>query len=467
MGFDEVLAICLDALDGGQGVAELLRRYPNYAEELKPLLDAAVWFGGQAAALEPRAGFVKASRARLVQQIASPPAVTATSWLGRMSASLGSSWRIALQAAVVLVMLVCLVVGSTGIAYASQNALPGDALYPVKLGLEQVELLVTLDPQADLRLHMQFSQLRIVEMQRLLALGRYEDLAIASANYRYHIRQALSLLRMLAAQDAAHAQASALEVEVALTAQADTLGMLADIAPEAARAELEAAEQAARDGAQEAHEIGGDSETPQPTVVTGEEEEPQATETPTAAVTATNASFSVVTLTPTPEPSLTPTPTATSTQTRTPTPTPTRTPTRTPVGATTRTATATVKPSVTPTPKASQIAVPTATRTPKPTPTRTSQPTPTATIQPTPTRTGQPTPTRTTQPTPTRTGQPTPTRTSQPTPTRTTEPSPTATLPPVTPTATNIAPTPTRTPRPTQPLPPTDTPVPYPYPSPN
>ena len=447
MGFDEVLANCLDALEGGQGLAEVLARYPEHAAELEPLLEAAVWFGGQAAAVAPRPGFVAASRARLVQQVAAPPAASG-SWLAMAWRGLGSSWRIALQLGVVFVMLACLVLGSSGVAFASQNALPGDALYPVKLGLEQVELLVTLDPEEDLRLHLQFSQLRIAEMQRLLALGRYEDLAIATANYRYHVDQALALLEMLAAQNPAQAQSLAQEVEVVLTAQALHLGVLANIAPEAARAELEAARQAAQDGAQQAQAIGEGVEIPLPTDATGVGELPQATETPTTPPTATVASFAMSTDTPTPEPSLTPTPTLA----RTPTPTPTRTPTSAPV----RTATATAK--------ASKTTAPTATRTPQPTSTRTGQPTPTRTSQPTPTRTGQPTPTQTVQPTPTRTGQPTPTRTTQPTST--------ATLPPATPTVTDIPPTstiappPTRTPKPTPTPRPTETAAPTPYPGP-
>src|SRR3990172_783049 len=105
MGFDEVLASCLDALDGGQGVDELLRRYPEHAQELKPLLEAAAWFGGQVAALAPRPGFIAASRSRLEKQIAAQP--VATSKWGQFFAGLGSGWRMALQAAVVVVLLAC------------------------------------------------------------------------------------------------------------------------------------------------------------------------------------------------------------------------------------------------------------------------------------------------------------------------------------------------------------------------
>lgn len=428
MSFDDVLAVCLDALDGGQGVAELLARYPEHALELEPLLESAVWFGGQAAVVAPRPGFVKASRARLVEKIAAPPAATGI-W-SQLFASLGSGWRMALQAAVVIVMLACLVVGSSGIAYASQDALPGDALYPVKLGLEQVELWLTLDPQAELRLHLQFSQLRITEMQKLLALGRYDDLGIATANYQYHLSQALRLLEMLVAQYPALAQSLTLEVVSALNAQADTLAVLAIIAPQEAQAELEAAEQAAREGVQQANEIGQAPATPLPTDVTGGEMEPEASLTPTAPPTATVASFVMPSATPTPTLTLTPTPSQTATQTRTPTPS------RTPQ----QSATATLRPNLTQTARPSGTAAPTSTRTAQPTPTRTGQPTQTATIPPTATRTSQPTPT--------------------------------ATMPPVTPTATDIPPTstippsPTRTPKPIPTREPTNTPEPSPYPGP-
>ena len=87
MGFDDALAICLDALDGGEGIGELLSRFPEHAEELKPLLEAAAWFGGQAAALEPRPGFIAASRKRLEGQIAASPAASTATGCSRHSAA--------------------------------------------------------------------------------------------------------------------------------------------------------------------------------------------------------------------------------------------------------------------------------------------------------------------------------------------------------------------------------------------
>jgi hypothetical protein len=44
------------------------------------------------------------------------------------------------RVAVALVILVCLFVGAFGTVRAAQAALPGDALYPLKLNLEQAQV---------------------------------------------------------------------------------------------------------------------------------------------------------------------------------------------------------------------------------------------------------------------------------------------------------------------------------------
>ena len=86
--FDEILSSCLEALEGGEGLAEVLARYPQVSDELEPLLEAAVWFKSQKAAVEPRPGFVTSSRKRLVEKIAAEPAATTNGWLERTWAQL-------------------------------------------------------------------------------------------------------------------------------------------------------------------------------------------------------------------------------------------------------------------------------------------------------------------------------------------------------------------------------------------
>ena len=202
--FDEILSNCLAALERGEGLADVLARYPQEASELKPLLEAAVWFEGQKAAVEPRPGFIRASRSRLIEKIEAEPVAAAGGWLeqvvAQLRSALGGSWRVALQLTLAAVLLACLVLTGSEAALASQGALPGDVLYSVKLGLERVELLVTLDPAHKIELHNQFAQARLVEIQELVMEGRYNYIREAVSNFEAHVEQASQLLSALAKQ---------------------------------------------------------------------------------------------------------------------------------------------------------------------------------------------------------------------------------------------------------------------------
>jgi len=232
--FDEILGNCLEALESGEGLADVLARYPQASEELKALLESAVWFSGQKAAVEPRPGFVRASRARLVEQIAAEPVAT-VSWLERMwallSTALGGGWRVALQVTLAVVMLACLVVGGSGVALASQTALPGEALYPVKTSLENVELLVTLDPAAKIQLHNQFSQARLLEIEELVMEGRYNYIREAVSNFEAHVNRASRLLNALATRDPERAAELGLALKETLAGQRAFLNLLMAAVP--------------------------------------------------------------------------------------------------------------------------------------------------------------------------------------------------------------------------------------------
>jgi hypothetical protein len=243
--FDEILSGCLEALERGDGLADVLARYPQASDELKPLLEAAVWFEGQKAAVEPRPGFLRASRARLIEQIEAEPVAAADGWLERawaqLSSALGGGWRVALQVALAAVMLACLVVSGSEVALASQDALPGEALYSVKLGLERVELLVTLDPAEKIQLHSQFAQARLVEIQDLVMEGRYNYIREAVSNFEAHVNQASQLLRALARKDPDKATELAVALKETLASQSSLLSFLMaavppEVAPEMLRA---------------------------------------------------------------------------------------------------------------------------------------------------------------------------------------------------------------------------------------
>jgi hypothetical protein len=59
-----------------------------------------------------------------------------------------------------------------GVAAASASALPGDALYPVKRGLESAQLALTLNPAARASLQAELSARRRAETQAVINLRR-------------------------------------------------------------------------------------------------------------------------------------------------------------------------------------------------------------------------------------------------------------------------------------------------------
>jgi hypothetical protein len=61
--------------------------------------------------------------------------------------------------------------GTTGIASASADALPGDLLYPVKRGVEQIDLALTTDPTERGRLELELADTRLEEVGLLLDSG--------------------------------------------------------------------------------------------------------------------------------------------------------------------------------------------------------------------------------------------------------------------------------------------------------
>ncbi len=346
--------------------------------ELKTLLESAIWFSGQKAAVEPRPGFVRASRVRLVEQIAAEPVATG-SWLERMwaqlSTALGGGWRVALQVTLAVVMLACLVVGGSGVALASQTALPGEALYPVKTSLENVELLVTIDPAAKIQLHNQFSQARLLEIEELVMEGRYNYIREAVSNFEAHVNRASQLLNALATRDPERAAELGLALKETLAGQRAFLSVLMAAVPQEVVPEILRALGIAASGEitiQAAMDEAGRTALLTATATSAREDEVIATATP-------EVQRNIESPTPTLLPSATRSATATVTTAAL-----TVTPTRTVVFTPTRT----LPPTLTPTAIVEQ-GRPTPTFTPRP-PTSTPVPPPEKTKKPPPNPTRRP-----------------------------------------------------------------------------
>lgn len=159
-----------------------------------------------------------------------------------------------LVAAIVLVAV--FLFGGAGItAYAAQSALPGDALYGVKTGVEQTRVSLAGDAADRAQLSLAFAERRLDEIARLIANGRYSDIAQAVEEYEQYVQQAIAELGTVAAGDATRAQELTAQVAVLLKRYAETLTGMIGALPDTARGEVERAIQVSNEAGSTHEEI--------------------------------------------------------------------------------------------------------------------------------------------------------------------------------------------------------------------
>jgi hypothetical protein len=123
----------------------------------------------------------------------------------------------------IIIMVVMLFGGASATAYASQSALPGDALYTLKTSLEQTQVALARDAYSQAQIYMQFAQRRLDEISELILEGRYADVEVASGEFEYHIQQAIVALQTVMEGDAERGAVLSQEISQALLDYALTL----------------------------------------------------------------------------------------------------------------------------------------------------------------------------------------------------------------------------------------------------
>jgi len=172
--FDEAFHVCLELIrEGRETLESVVARYPEYAEELRAQLEAVTWLFAHKTALEPRPGFVAASRRRLVARIKEGPQPAPLTWKDRLLQAFEPQ-KVA-PIAFVAVLMVFLFLGGTIVTLA-RNSLPGDPLYSVKRNLEQIALATSIDKSRDAKHRLQFVEARLTEIKQLIEKGRSEKL---------------------------------------------------------------------------------------------------------------------------------------------------------------------------------------------------------------------------------------------------------------------------------------------------
>lgn len=311
--FEIILDECLDAVLANQtSIAECLERYPEYAAQLKPELQAALLVArlkSPVLADDSIANFEQQLRARMQTRRQRKVIQFAGLTFSRSAA------------AVMIVFL--MIFGSGGsLVAASANSLPGETLYPVKRLWEMIILLLApltgeLD---DLWLHM--AQTRFEEIQALADQGNLTDAALfdlydaTAKTIELSDAETAALTMAYMEQAQTFLETADLPLQYEILYQA-LIGLMAPIRTQDGRLLLPAGLQPNLNAPATSTAVSTESLDPTPT-----------TQAPTATSSATATASPTITLTATPRDTATPRipPTATQEPTLSPTPTLTHTP---------------------------------------------------------------------------------------------------------------------------------------------
>jgi hypothetical protein len=155
---EEILANCIDEiLSGKSTIEDCVNRYPAFGKELRSLLEIAVSL--KPVEVIPSPEFKERVKLHLFDE-ERPSSVKVS---GRNFWSWLEPTPVKVAVSVFLGVLIFAAAGS-GVVYAAQSSTPGTPLYPVKTGVENVQLAITTSPVAKARLYLELAQRRINEM---------------------------------------------------------------------------------------------------------------------------------------------------------------------------------------------------------------------------------------------------------------------------------------------------------------
>ncbi|MFA5399557.1 MAG: DUF5667 domain-containing protein [Dehalococcoidia bacterium] len=179
---EEAFNDCFDRLTIGESLDSCLRRYPEYSAELDMMLRMAYDVKRRAYPIQPRPEFKYWSRVRLqgVQDYMSRHAVPQKS----------GSFSFRRNLAISMAGLLVLVIASSGTAAASNNALPDQPLYGVKMAVEQAQVSLATSDIDRAEIYAKLAEKRAQEIEALARQGKAEYLVSTSAKMDYQLEQA-------------------------------------------------------------------------------------------------------------------------------------------------------------------------------------------------------------------------------------------------------------------------------------
>lgn len=169
VNIEDMFEECVRQLSAGSGLEEVLAKFPDQAEELRPMLQAALDLQRFAADIKPSQAAQMRSRAQFL---------TAAAGMAATSSKRGSKfnpfhWRLAASSAILVAIIAAIFVLGTG--FASADALPGDVFYPVKIMVEQMQINLVQDAPARLEMEEGYDDRRQEEVARLTKMQRRQE----------------------------------------------------------------------------------------------------------------------------------------------------------------------------------------------------------------------------------------------------------------------------------------------------
>jgi DNA-binding response OmpR family regulator len=165
--------------------------------------------------------------------------------------------------------LIMALAASGGAFVVAGHALPGESLYPLKTGMEQVRLLLNGDSVGDAQLHLQFASNRLGEAEKLIDQEKFEALPTALVEFEGEVEGASEI--MTAAFDQGQPQAFSIRsiVEFNLAAYGEILAYLYAEAPVEAQGIINDAMRRMRSKSTNIHDDSGSaSAVPEPVSTT-------------------------------------------------------------------------------------------------------------------------------------------------------------------------------------------------------
>jgi hypothetical protein len=322
---------------------------------LWPLLETASRVRILIRARAPLPDFVAVVERRLLEQKRIRPPIPARR---ESPEPIGARWGRLRTAALISILTVVVMIGSgLGAAAVSAQALPGDTLYPVKRGFEEVSLTLSFSTAGDVQLLADFTDRRLAEVEELFAQSRGSDFLLSLEYYEETLSRLDAALKALPSYFGC---AQVEDLQARFARHADALSALRDQLPEQARSAVDLAVEHLQEskGKVEEMRLNLDSEfVPPVEMMTSTKESISHENDPSSTKTLeTNPEITI------PKPSHSPEPTSTSQSTVPPTPSETPDPTKMPKPSKTQKPTEVSKPSKTPKP----TDIPQPPKTPKP-----------------------------------------------------------------------------------------------------